>query len=89
MNNHLLKAKDVAERLNISRSQAFALMREEEIPTVRFGRSVRVRHEDLEEFIQMNSTVNKINPLKAKLAATTASLENGKANHLSQEINHD
>jgi excisionase family DNA binding protein len=55
MSNHLLKAKEVAEKLNISRSQAFALMRNEQIPVVRFGRCVRVRPEDLEEFIRKNS----------------------------------
>lgn len=76
MNTYLLKAKEVAERLNISRSQAFALMRDEKIPIVRFGRSVRVRPEDLEEFIQTNLTGRSINHLKAELAAVTASSEN-------------
>jgi excisionase family DNA binding protein len=88
MNNQLLKAKDVAERLNVSRSQAFVLMRDEELPTVRFGRCVRVRTEDLEKFIQLKSTDHKTNLLNAELTARTASSENHQANRLHKEINH-
>ena len=51
MNAHLLKANEVSERLNISRSLAFALMRDGTLPTIRFGRCVRVRPQDLEQFI--------------------------------------
>ena len=47
----LLKAEDVAHRLNICRSLAYRLMQQGKIPTVRFNRSVRVRDVDLEEFI--------------------------------------
>ena len=54
MNTHLLRAQEVAAVLNVSRSQAFALMRNGDLATVRFGRSVRVRPEDLEEFIEKN-----------------------------------
>lgn len=53
----LLKAADVARILNISRSQAYQLMQRGDIPTVRMGRSVRVREEDLERFI-LDNTVN-------------------------------
>lgn len=63
MNNHLLKAKEVAERLNISRSQAFALMRNGDLSTVRFGKLVRVREEDLEYFIRANLTGKDLLPL--------------------------
>jgi excisionase family DNA binding protein len=75
MNTHLLKAKEVAERLNISRSQAFALMRNGNVPIVKFGKLVRVRPEDLEEFIEMNLTNHDVNPLKATLAAATVRVE--------------
>ena len=51
MTTKLLRGEEVAELLSISRSQAFHLMRVGTIPTVRFGRSVRVRPEDLEKFI--------------------------------------
>lgn len=47
----LLHVKDVANTLGISISSAYRLM-QTVIPTVRFGRTVRVRSEDLEKFIQ-------------------------------------
>lgn len=72
---HLLKAKEVAERLNVSRSQAFTLMRNGTIATVRFGKLTRVRPEDLEEFIQMSLINQNNSPLKATLAAPTVRVE--------------
>ena len=48
----LLTADDVAERLQISRSFAYTLMCRGELPPVRLGRAVRVRPQDLEEFIK-------------------------------------
>jgi len=63
MSIHLLKARDLAERLSISRSQAFCLMRNGEIPTVKFGKLVRVREEDLENFIRANLTGKDLPPL--------------------------
>ena len=50
--NQLLRAVEVARQLNISRSLAYQLMLRGDIPTVRFGGSVRVRESDLEEYIQ-------------------------------------
>jgi excisionase family DNA binding protein len=50
----LLKGSDVAKILNVSRSYAFLLMERDEIPTVRIGRTVRVRPSDLERFISQN-----------------------------------
>ena len=47
----LLRANEVAQRLNISRTLAYQLMQRGEIPTVRFGSSVRVRELDLEEYM--------------------------------------
>ncbi|HWR66735.1 MAG TPA: helix-turn-helix domain-containing protein [Bellilinea sp.] len=47
----LLRANDVAQQLSISRSLAYQLMQRGEIPTVRFGSSVRVRECDLEEYL--------------------------------------
>lgn len=47
----LLKAADVAKRLNISRTSAYRLMGSE-IPCVKFGIGiVRVKQSDLERFI--------------------------------------
>ena len=53
-NNNLLKAKEVADLLSVSRSFAYSLMQSGQLPTVQLGRSVRVRPEDLEEFIKLN-----------------------------------
>ncbi len=47
----LLRANEVAQQLNISRSLAYQLMQRGEIPTVRFGSSVRVRECDLKEYM--------------------------------------
>ncbi len=47
----LLRCEDVARILNISRSLAYQLLQRGEIPTVRLGRTVRIRPKDLEEFI--------------------------------------
>lgn len=54
----LMKAKQVAEHLSISRSKAYGLMRSGEIPTVKFGKSVRVRIEDIERFILIHQSNN-------------------------------
>jgi excisionase family DNA binding protein len=58
--NQLLKATDVAMRLNISRSLAYQLMQSGDIPTVRISRSVRVLESDLEEFIQRCRSTPKL-----------------------------
>jgi excisionase family DNA binding protein len=50
----LLKADEVAQILGVSRSYAFLLMRRGDIATVRIGRSVRVRPQDLEGYISQN-----------------------------------
>ena len=52
----LLTAAEIARVLNVSKAKAYQLMESGEIPTVRFGRSVRVREIDLEKFI-----LNRIN----------------------------
>jgi excisionase family DNA binding protein len=58
--NTLLKAKDVAEILNISRSRAYHFMQIGEIPTVRIGKLRRVKPEDLIKYIECNTyTVNR------------------------------
>ena len=48
----LLKTKDVAEILKISRAMAYNLMQRGEIPTVRIGKARRVRPEDLIKYIE-------------------------------------
>jgi excisionase family DNA binding protein len=48
----LLKGSDVAEKLHVSLSFAYSLMRRGDIPTVRMGRLLRVHPEDLERYIR-------------------------------------
>lgn len=50
--DQLLKPGEVAEMLQLSRSKAYRLMQQKEIPTVRMGRTVRVKRSDLEEYIK-------------------------------------
>lgn len=51
-NKPLLKALEVAEILNISRALAYRLISNGDIPAIRINHSVRVRSEDLQEYIQ-------------------------------------
>ena len=48
----LLNSEQVAQALGVSKSFVYALMRRGEIAVVRMGRAVRVRPQDLEDFIQ-------------------------------------
>jgi excisionase family DNA binding protein len=57
--NTLLKAREVAEILQISRAMAYTLMQRGEIPTVRIGKCRRVRPEDLIKYIE--SKTNTLN----------------------------
>ena len=47
----LLKANDVARRLNVSRAFAYQLMKRGDIPTVEIKAARRVRNSDLENYI--------------------------------------
>ena len=55
MEVRLLNIKEVAEILHVSRSLVYSLLKCGDIPTVRIGRMVRVRPEDLERFIHERS----------------------------------
>lgn len=54
----LLRARDVAAFLNVSKSFAYALLQSGQIPSVRLGRSIRVRPSDLEDYISRNMAKN-------------------------------
>jgi len=54
--NRLLKAKEVARQLNISKAMVYRLMQRGEIRCVRIGTAVRVRPSDLVTYIQANMT---------------------------------
>jgi excisionase family DNA binding protein len=58
----LLKGIEVARLLNVSRSFAYLLMQTGHIPTVRLGRSIRVRPQDLIEYIDENIHRQKDQP---------------------------
>ena len=51
MNNIFLRASDISQILKISKGLTYRLIAEGKIPSVRFGRVVRVKQEDLERFI--------------------------------------
>jgi len=56
METRLLKSGEVAEILQISKAHAYVLMNRGEIPSVRIGKIVRVRLEDLERYINEKAT---------------------------------
>jgi excisionase family DNA binding protein len=55
--NRLLKAHEVAQILQVSRTQAYKLMAIGDLPCVRFGgQTVRVKQGDLDRFISDHSS---------------------------------
>ncbi len=51
---NLLTAKEIAKRLQVSKALIYNLISQGQIRSVRFGKTVRVRAEDLDTFIQSN-----------------------------------
>ena len=47
----LLRIGEIAERLSVSRSMAWKLIALGHLPSVRIGRAVRVRPQDLEAYV--------------------------------------
>ena len=56
MGERLLKPAEVAEILRLSIGQIYALLKEGEIPSIRIGKTVRVRREDLDQFLQSKAS---------------------------------
>jgi excisionase family DNA binding protein len=52
---NLLKASDVAQMLNVSRSLVYRLLQEGQIPAIRINNTVRIKLQDLEIFIDLKS----------------------------------
>ncbi|TFH33607.1 MAG: DNA-binding protein, partial [Anaerolineales bacterium] len=50
--SRLLNAQDVAAALNMGLSTVYQLVERGELPSIQIGRSVRIRPEDLEKFIE-------------------------------------
>jgi excisionase family DNA binding protein len=65
MEARLLKGKEVAAMLGVSASFAYLLMKRGDIPTVRIGTAVRVRLEDLEQYIREKASANASTPSQA------------------------
>ena len=55
MVSKLLSGQEVAGILSVSKAFAYRLMASGQIPTIRMGRSVRVRPEDLEKFLEVST----------------------------------
>jgi excisionase family DNA binding protein len=52
MEDQLLKPANVAEILQVSKAQAYNLLKRGEIPVIRIGSLVRVRPQDLKAYIE-------------------------------------
>ena len=55
MDTDLMKPTEVADYLKISRALTYSLLSRGQIPTVRIGKTIRVKMADLEKFILVNS----------------------------------
>jgi excisionase family DNA binding protein len=56
----LLTGEEIAKILHVSRAYAYQLMRQKHITTIKIGRSLRVRPEDLAQFIAVNQAQNSL-----------------------------
>ncbi len=50
--SNLMTARQIAEFLQVSRSKAYRMMELRQIPVIQIGKNLRVRLDDLEEFIR-------------------------------------
>ena len=64
----LLTMPQVAERLGVPDSEAYALARQGRLPVIRIGKYVRMRPADLTAFIEAHQDVPNV--LRRRLAAT-------------------
>ncbi|HEY5903743.1 MAG TPA: helix-turn-helix domain-containing protein [Anaerolineales bacterium] len=55
MKRQYFKGEELAALLHVSRSYAYLLMERGDIPTVRFGRSIRISREDLLHYLKKNA----------------------------------
>jgi excisionase family DNA binding protein len=53
--DRMLTVEDLRARLNIGRTKAWDLVYKHEIPAVRVGRSVRLREQDVVEYLERNA----------------------------------
>jgi excisionase family DNA binding protein len=62
----LYRAEQVAEILQVSKPYVYQLIREDKIPSIKMGKSVRVRPSDLEAFIEASLTAGENVPFGLK-----------------------
>lgn len=55
METKFFTAVEIANILKISKALAYRLISQEKIPSIRFGRTVRVKEADLQHFIEQSS----------------------------------
>lgn len=60
--HRLLLVSEAAERLGLSRTTVYSLIDSGELPTVRFGRAVRVDPTDLAALIERRKTKAEVGP---------------------------
>lgn len=56
MDTVLLTPREVAAVLRISKAHSYKMIKDGEIPSIRFGRTVRVKQEALDAFILKNTS---------------------------------
>jgi excisionase family DNA binding protein len=86
----LLKVTDVMNILNISRSKAYSMLDQGDIPSLRFGKLRRVHPEVLNQFIIDNQAENNGSLRDSQYLFTQSRLVNINTNFSSEkEINHE
>ena len=70
MEEQLLKPGDVAEVLQVSKAQAYNLLKRGEIPAIHIGTLVRVRPEDLKHYIEQKARRKTNEEAKPEASAT-------------------
>lgn len=63
MSDHLLTARQVADRLGLKVSTVYQWAYERRLPTVKLGRALRVRDSEVERFIRRNERPARRSPV--------------------------
>jgi excisionase family DNA binding protein len=60
MDTQFLTAFEIAKLLKISKALAYRLISQRKIPSIRFGKTVRVLSSDLQKFIEDSSSAGQV-----------------------------
>jgi excisionase family DNA binding protein len=82
MHAPLLDPHQVAQILHVSRSYVYQILRRGELPAVRLGTALRVRPEDLQDFITRKELRHTSQFLRAAAPGTTRSIAPAHENRL-------